>query len=44
MSAEGLEDLAAKLERDSMADRIRLVEEKLKSKRKAGARLAKLDE
>jgi hypothetical protein len=43
-SANELEQLAAKLERDSLADRIREVERKLSMKRKAGARLAKLDD
>jgi hypothetical protein len=43
-SANELEVLAAKLERDSLADRIREVERKLSMKRKAGARLAKLDD
>jgi hypothetical protein len=43
-SANELEVLAAKLERDSLADRLRAVEQKLALKRKAGARLAKLDD
>jgi hypothetical protein len=44
MSAEGLEDYAAKLERDSHGDRLRRIEQALSARRKAGARLAELDD